>query len=477
MSDNHLVVSIIVPARNEEANLAACLTPLVSQTDIAYEIIVVDDDSTDRTAEIARSFVNGQNAAIRAQEAGSSTSRDDLLASHPSALGMTMNGTGGASGVPGMTMNGTGGASAVPGMTMNGTGGASAVPGMTMNGTGGASAVLGMTTNGKGTASAVPQMMPLDGGGFSPCVTVVSAPPLPANWTGKNNAMSAGAKLAKGNWLLFTDADTVHAPGSLARAVAEAEQHGAALLSYSPAQEVHGFWEKAVMPVIFAELATTYPPQAVNDPASPIAAANGQYLMISREAYDAVGGHTKISADLLEDVALARLVKRSGRKTFFRYGGDAVRTRMYRSFAQLREGWAKNLALLFPRPRTLAFLRMAEFLLIVGNLSAAIWAKLSGHPNLALQTALLTIILGGWFAMRIRKAHFPLASNFVAILGLPVFSYLLVKSLRLRNAGVIWKGRTYQGEAAWANGRSNNSRNTGSGQMRATERAIQGSRR
>src|SRR6266852_6994485 len=251
--DTNPVVSIIVPARNEEANIAACLESLVAQSGIPYEIIVIDDDSTDRTAEIARSF---------------------------------------------------------------------------------------------------------------PKVKLIPAGPLPDNWTGKNNAMSAGAKAAhtKAKWLLFTDADTVHQPGSLARAVAEAEQHAAALLSYSPKQEVYGFWEKPVMPVIFAELATTYPPQAVNNPASPIAAANGQYLMISRETYDAVGGHTKISADLLEDVALARLVKRSnpgpqpargspdgvaGCKIFFRYAPDAVRTRMYRTFAQLREGWTKNLALLF----------------------------------------------------------------------------------------------------------------------------------
>jgi GT2 family glycosyltransferase len=274
--------------------------------------------------------------------------------------------------------------------------------------------------------------------------TLLSAPPLPDNWTGKNNAVSAGAKIAKAKWLLFTDADTVHKSGSLARAVAEAEQHEAALLSYSPEQEVHTFWEKAVMPVIFAELAITYPPQAVNDPASPIAAANGQYLMISREAYDAVGGHSRIASELLEDVAMARLVKRSGRKIFFRYGGDAVRTRMYRSWAQMEEGWTKNLALLFPRPRSLALLRSAEFMLITGNFVAAIWAMLSGRPNLALQTSLLTIILSGWFWMRIRKAHFPVGSSVVAILGLPLFTYLFVCSARLhRIHNVSWRGRKY----------------------------------
>jgi glycosyltransferase involved in cell wall biosynthesis len=370
------VVSVIVPARNEEACLALCLDSLVAQTGINFEIMVVDDASTDRTAEIARSFAteNGKSTA---------SSRADLQSEEL-----------------------------------------------------------------KGTTASRALTDPNSCRRSGDCrgVQLVSAPPLPENWTGKNNAMSAGAKIAHTNvkWLLFTDADTVHKPGSLARAVAEAAQHGAALLSYSPEQEVRTFWEKAVMPVIFAELATTYPPQAVNDPTSPIAAANGQYLLISREAYDAVGGHTKIGGDLLEDVAMARLVKSCGRKIFFRYGGDAVRTRMYRSWAQMKEGWTKNLALLFPRPRALALLRSAEFVLIIGNLTAAIWASLSGRHTLAIQTSLLTIILAGWFWMRIRKAHSPMASSAAATLGLPLFSYLLVCSARLhRSHNVSWKGRKY----------------------------------
>src|SRR5436190_3284054 len=356
----NLVVSVIVPARNEEACLASCLESVVTQTGIDFEIIVVDDASTDRTAEVARSFSTadiGEGALTRPND----------------------------------------------------------------------------HTNHGGTVTPA-----------RPKLTLISAPPLPENWTGKNNAMAAGAKVATGKWLLFSDADTVHKPGSLVRAVAEAEQHGAALLSYSPEQEVHTFWEKTVMPVIFAELATTYPPQAVNDPASPIAAANGQYLLISREAYDAIGGHTKIASDLLEDVAMARLVKSSGRKIFFRYGGDAVRTRMYRSWTQMKEGWTKNLALLFRRTRVLALLRSAEFMLIGGNLLAAIWASLSGSSTFALQATLLTIILVGWFWMRIRKANFSQATSFLAIGGLPIFAYLLVRSTRFhRSHNVSWKGRKY----------------------------------
>jgi glycosyltransferase involved in cell wall biosynthesis len=382
-AENNPAVSVIVPARNEEVCLALCLESLVAQTGIDFEVIVVDDGSTDRTAEIARSFATDEiSNRLPGEDARSSTNHVGV----------------------------------------------------------GALPRPNDSTNYGGTEPALsdrPDRSKL---------TLIPAPPLPDNWSGKNNAMSVGAKVAKGEWLLFTDADTVHEPGSLARAVAEAEQHGAALLSYSPEQEVRTFWEKAVMPVIFAELAATYPPSKVNDPASPIAAANGQYLLISREAYDAVGGHAKIANDLLEDVALARLVKSSGRKLFFRYGGDAVRTRMYRSWAQMKEGWTKNLTLLFASTWGLACWRLSEFLvifsLLVGAVEIRIITGLNGPFIFQLLLASLTLL---FFWRRIRLAHFPLMSSAVSLLGLPVFAYLLFRSSRLQKMGAVkWKGRAYR---------------------------------
>jgi glycosyltransferase involved in cell wall biosynthesis len=273
-------------------------------------------------------------------------------------------------------------------------------------------------------------------------VIVISAPPLPDNWTGKNNAMSASAKIAhsKAKWLLFTDADTVHKPGSLARAVAEAEQHGAALLSYSPEQEVRTLWERAVMPVIFAELAATYPPAKVNDASSPIAAANGQYLMISREAYDAVGGHTKIAGDLLEDVAMARLVKSSGRRIFFRYAGDAVRTRMYRSWPQMKEGWTKNLALLFKYPVRRALVLLAFWAFSWATFAFGLAAIVSGHWKMAYYVLPLFFLYG-----RIARSKFRPTTNFAAIaVGIPISAHLLFRSAKSHvSGGVSWKGRNY----------------------------------
>src|ERR1700683_3066136 len=241
------IVSVIIPARNEEACLGDCLQSLVTQSGVAFEIIVVDDHSTDRTREIAQSFSHDHDK-----------------------------------------------------------------------------------------------------------VRVIDAGTLPEGWTGKNNAVTTGVRQAPGQWVLFSDADTGHLPGALARALAEVRDSHAELLSYSPGQIAVTFWEMAVLPVVFAELARQYSPSRVSDPASPVAAANGQFILVRRDTYEAVGGHAAIAGDILEDVALARAVKRSGRKIRFRYGAHAVRTRMYHNYRQLRDGWTKNLALLFPNPGWLA---------------------------------------------------------------------------------------------------------------------------
>jgi glycosyltransferase involved in cell wall biosynthesis len=335
---NNPLVSIIVPARNEEASLKTCLDSLIAQQNVPFEIIVVDDQSTDRTHEIATSFPGNK-------------------------------------------------------------------------------------------------------------IRTIAASPLPSGWTGKNNAVVTGAKVARGQWLLFTDADTIHLPGSLARSIDEATRRHAAMLSYSPEQIVSSFCEKAVMPVIFAELAATFRPSQVSDPNSPVAAANGQYILITREAYDAVGGHAAIAASLLEDVALARAVKKSGRRIFFRFAADAVRTRMYRSFSQLREGWTKNLALLFPSPARLAVLRTMEFVLIVSSAMIAIVSASRQHATPALAASTIFIILYIFLLARIHRAHFSWDANLLAIFGLPLFSYLLLRSARAHAIGnVNWKGRKYSEE-------------------------------
>jgi len=327
-------VSIIVPARNEEASLGDCLDSLTAQTGVPFEIIVVDDGSTDRTREIALSFAG---------------------------------------------------------------------------------------------------------------VRVIPARPLHEDeagkaWTGKNNAVIAGAKEASAQWLLFTDADTVHQPRSLERALTEARKERADLLSYSPQQVVVTFAERAVMPVIFAELAARYPPRKVRDQNSGVAAANGQYILVRRAAYDAIGGHAAVVTEILEDVALARLFRNAGQRVYFRYGADAVRTRMYRNWAQLSEGWTKNLALLFPNPGRLALHSVFSWFAAWFAIGIAASGARSHHFVWIAAAALWLLVY-----RRIRTAHFTTVNNLLAIaVGLPMFAYLLLRSKNAHAKGqVSWKGRAY----------------------------------
>lgn len=330
------IVSVIVPARNEEASLGACLESLVGQEGVNFEVIVVNDASADRTGEIAQSF---------------------------------------------------------------------------------------------------------------PGVTVIEARPLPSGWSGKSNAMFSGAQHARGKWLLFTDADTVHKPGSLARSLDEAERFGVALLSYSPEQEVRGFWANAVMAVIFSDLACTYRPKDVCDPSKATAAANGQYMLILRERYLEVAQSSEVHASLLEDVAVAKALKQSGNRIRFRLGADAVRTRMYRNFAELRDGWTKNLALLFPASGRLALERMFEFVAIIGGAAATV--VFFSHEQIV-PAILAAALAGGVYSSaftRVRKAHFAWGASLSALFGLPLFSWLLLRSRRAHQRGeVVWKGRTYGAE-------------------------------
>ena len=274
-------------------------------------------------------------------------------------------------------------------------------------------------------------------------VQVITADPLPSGWSGKCNAALTGARAAKGKWLLFTDADTKHAPNSIATGLQEAMNCDAALVSFSPKQEVHSFAERALMPVIFAELAATYPPKDVCDPKSPAAAANGQYLLIRRDAYDAIGGHAAVATAILDDVALAKRVKQAGYRLRFRWS-DVVSTRMYRSFPQMWEGWTKNLALLFPRPRRLAAFRMLEFVAIAGFTSAAVASAVMRRFGPATRDLMLAVTLWTLFLYGIRRAHFDRLSNASAIFGLPLFAILLFNSSISHNRGsVSWKGRKY----------------------------------
>ena len=125
-----------------------------------------------------------------------------------------------------------------------------------------------------------------------------------------------------------------------ARCRLQQENH-AALVSFSPQQITEKWYEKALIPFVFCRLARRFSYAAVNDPKSAAAAANGQFLMIRREVYEAIGGHARFAAEVLEDVALAKAVKNAGHRLWFGPGKGIVRARMYRSFGAMWEGGRK----------------------------------------------------------------------------------------------------------------------------------------
>jgi glycosyltransferase involved in cell wall biosynthesis len=340
-------LTVIIPARNEEDCIAACLESLTSQSEEIFklgrdwDLVVVDDGSTDRTAEIARGFAG---------------------------------------------------------------------------------------------------------------VTVMNADKLEPGWVGKNNAIWTAARRARGRWLLFTDADTIHEPGNLRRAMHEATRHKAGLLSYSPRQIVHGTLQRSLMPLVFSELSLAYPPEKVSDPNQRIAAANGQFILVEREAYRRIGGHPSVADKLLEDVEMAFIAKKRKIGLRFRYAEEAVSTRMYRSTAAMIEGWSKNLALLFGNSLSLAVWRLLDIGLLVVLPVLALWlwnARFAAHSLQWLGAGWVLALL--WvrnlfrFYGRVAKSNFPFFDCAIAPLGLPLFVVLLCRSWYEVHIvkRVSWKGRSY----------------------------------
>jgi hypothetical protein len=333
------LISAIIPARNEEAVIAICVESLAPQKEVA-EIFVVNDQSTDRTAEVVRGLVQKYSQ-----------------------------------------------------------------------------------------------------------VKLLETTELPSGWVGKNNAVWLGARQAKGQWLLFTDADTVHEPNSAAKTLDIAKQREAAVVSFSPGQIMQTWQEKALIPYAYCRLARHFSYQEVNDPQSEAAAANGQFLLIRRDAYEAVGGHAGVAGNILEDVALARGLKRAGYRLWFASGRGIVRARMYRAFGAMWEGWRKNLyPLMGGSPEAVRKEMAAALGPLLATLLAtvAIWglSESTVKASSVLAMGLLAILIA--FNRELRTNQFPPKLMWYGIPGRLLYAGVLWASYRSHVKGKLeWKGREY----------------------------------
>ncbi len=285
-----------------------------------------------------------------------------------------------------------------------------------------------------------------------PRVRPVRGADLPPGWCGKPWACVQGYRAARGEILVFTDADTRHAPGLLAHALGALEAERADLLSITARQRCETFWERLVMPQIWMLLALRYPPGTVNgSPRIRDAVANGQFVMATREAYEAAGTHEAVRDEVVEDIALAQRFRRAGRKCWLAYGEALLETRMYRGLRHLIEGWSKNLylgaRLSFPDEpvlRALAPLLTAGVMLFW--IAPAAMLALGPRP-------------AGLAAYGLGAAFWGLASAAMRIpplyalgypLGAAVGLYLVLRSTWRGSRRVEWKGRTYRSAPAAA---------------------------
>jgi chlorobactene glucosyltransferase len=291
------------------------------------------------------------------------------------------------------------------------------------------------------------------GAGNAERLEVLEGAPLPEGWLGKPWACWQGANAARGSLLLFTDADTTHGPELMARAVAGLEEERADLLTVVGAQIMETFWERLVQPQIFLVMFFRFPriEQAAKSPPWRDAIANGQFMLFRREAYDAIGGHEGVRDEVVEDLALAQRVKRAGLALRIRAAEGDLATRMYRSLAQLVEGWSKNLVMgglqsvpawLRPLTPPLALLTGVGLWLLPPAALVLSLVGVGGAGLLAWSALVCTLSIVVWTLVTWQMGA-PAAYGLLYPLGAAVGIYIFLRSW-VRGTRVEWKGRSYR---------------------------------
>ena len=349
LSSNAPLLSVCVPARNEERNIRVCVESILVQDYPNFEVIVLDDRSTDETLEILHHFTVG----------------DDRL-------------------------------------------------------------------------------------------KVIRGSDLPDGWAGKPHALFQASSAARGEWLCFIDADTFLSPNALSSCYVKAIETQADMFTIMTFQILGSFWEKVVMPIVMTALSVGFSPRKVNDPKSRDAIANGQFILIKRSVYDAIGGHERVKDQIVEDKAIAEQVKWNGYRLIVANGTSVTRTRMYTSLSEMWEGWTKNIYLGLRDRLSLAWLGIFGALLaLIAALILPLWPLLGilwywqGGGWLALIVVAQAVIL--WVFIIYSRARVARSMGispwyaFTLPLGSAVFAAMMLSSTWkvLSGQGISWKGRRY----------------------------------
>jgi chlorobactene glucosyltransferase len=336
------LVSVLIPARNEAARIGACLDGLARQSYAPFELIVVDDGSTDDTAGVVRAY-----------------------------------------------------AGSIPGLQ------------------------------------------------------VLRGAVLPAGWAGKPWACWQAASHARGDWLLFLDADVAPEPDLLAALVAHSQARQLDLLTAMPLLQLGSAAERLVLPAFMSLLYGLYPLDRVSDPDSPIAFANGQCMLVRRAAYMAIDGHRAVRASILEDTHFGQIAKAAGWRIAAVAAPDLIAVRMYTGWRSLAEGLIKNAVAGFQSGgRRSAFVgaRQALIAFLPLVLLAAFGGRPSERPLRMIAAVSAVITWGGYAWLARRRYRLGVGWGLLYPLGLAIYFGLAgLAFVRLRSGrGVVWKGRRFR---------------------------------
>lgn len=281
---------------------------------------------------------------------------------------------------------------------------------------------------------------------------VVQGLPLKKGWTGKNNAVFSGVQHARGEWLLFVDADVAIDPGALSAAYAAALQRQVKMVTLWARQELVTFWERAVQPVVIGLNMSTDTLLRVNDMRYPDwAFANGQFILVERAAYEQVGGHARVRDAVVEDQKLSWEFKHAGLPIVMMDGTAVLSTRMYTSLNGIWEGWSKNNFLMLNRSFIIAFLAvLATYTLAISPFFLTVWALVAFKFSQSIFDPLLVNLLSSALVIITRwraRRFFPTSLRDFVLhpLGGFVFIGIVVNSAyrHSQRRGVTWKGRRY----------------------------------
>jgi chlorobactene glucosyltransferase len=356
------LISICIPARNEERNIRACVESALAQDYPNFEVIVLDDRSTDSTSAILQE---------------STLDSDSKLSDNGSKL---------------------------PGSKLK----------------------------------------------------IISGSDLPEGWAGKPHALYQASAAAHGKWLCFIDADTFLAPETLSSCYTKALETHADMFTIMTFQVMSTFWEKVVMPLVMTALSAGFSPRKVNDPYRKDAIANGQFILIKRSVYDAIGGHESVKDQIVEDKAISEQVKWNGHRLIVADGMKVARTRMYTSLPEMWEGWTKNIYLgLRDQPELMALGVFGAVLAVIVSLFLPAWPLLGifwflhSGGSMAITVIFESLILWAYLIyIRARVSARMGISPWYALttpLGAAVFGTMMFVSAWkvLSRKGVTWKGRLY----------------------------------